>query len=133
LQDFLGVIANHGATLRVESGDLSVDLPVERVLLAQERVATTRTDDTVLNNVQGVFRGATLDSLRFDFRQNDGSTISGRIADEVGEPEAAEFVAMTGHSVSAQLREISVRTPGGNLRKRYELLRLDRVPELPRG
>jgi hypothetical protein len=126
LKDFLAVVASNNAYLGVESGELKVELPVNRLEAALERVGSAKTTDRVVT-LDGTFRGATLDSWRFDFRA-DGEpheVISGRIADEVDDDAVTAMIQLTTKSCQAKLREITVTTSDGASRKRYELLALE--------
>lgn len=123
LKDFLDVVANENACLRVESGDLKVEISQDRVAAARDRVGAAKsTDQTV--EVEGVFRGATLDSWRFDFRKSEGETIAGRIADETKDSDVEAMLPLTNQTCRATLREITITTRDGTRRRRYELLGL---------
>ena len=123
LKEFLEVVASQNAYLRVQSGDLNIELDAERVAQARERVGAATTSDKPLT-IQGTFRGATLDSWRFDFRTADGQTISGRIADEVDDAEVERMLALTNHPCRADFRETTITTRDGAQRVRYELVAL---------
>jgi hypothetical protein len=125
LGEFLETVAQGGAWLRVESGDISVELPKEKVEKASERVLATKTDERIIEGVRGEFRGATLESWRFDFKRDDGVVLSGRLGEELEGSEAAKMIALTGRTTLAKLRETSVSTREGSVRYRFELLGLD--------
>lgn len=131
LKDFLGVIAGAKADFGLESGELKVALAPERVARALDRVNSARTEETMVD-LQGVFRGATLDSWRFDFRLSDGTTVSGRIADEVTEGQAKSMIPLTLQECVARLRVTSIFTSDGSVRRRYELLELRPIERYPR-
>jgi hypothetical protein len=126
LKDFLGIVASNNASLGVESGELKVELPVNRLEAALERVGSAKTSDREVT-LEGTFRGATLDSWRFDFRTDGeaGEVISGRIAQEVEDEAVTAMIQLTTKPCRAKLREITVTTSDGASRKRYELLALE--------
>lgn len=127
LKEFLAVVAGNQAYLGLESGDIKVKIPADRVAVALERVGAAETSENEIEE-GGVFRGATLDSGRFDFRLDDGAVISGRIADEMDASLAEKIIQSTGKRCIAKLRETTVTTSDGTSRKRFELLRLNECP-----
>lgn len=56
LKDFLGIVASNQAYLGVESGELKVELPVNRLQAALERVGSAKTSDSEVT-LEGTFRG----------------------------------------------------------------------------
>lgn len=127
LKEFLTVVAGNQAYLGLESGDIKVKIPADRVAVALERVGAAETSEHEIE-ASGVFRGATLDSGRFDFRLEDGTVISGRIANEMDESLVEKMVQSTGKQCVATLRETTVTTSDGASRKRFELLSLIEQP-----
>lgn len=124
LKDFLSLVAANKAYLGLESGELKVELPVNRIEAALERVGSARTSDKEVI-LDGIFRGATLDSWRFDFRPENGDVISGRIAEDVEDSAVTAMIQQTTKTCRAKLREVTVTTNDGQERKRFELLSLD--------
>jgi hypothetical protein len=123
LKDFFKVAADSKARMRVVSGDLECELNETAVAQAYERVSLAESRDQILD-VQGVFRGATLDTWRFDFRADQGENISGRLADEVSDEQALEMIHLTESPCVATLRQTVVTTRSGTLRTRHELMAL---------
>ena len=105
------------------SGELECNLDQERVCSAFERVCKAETTEREVEK-SGVFRGATLDSWRFDFRTDEGENLSGRLGEEVTDEQAAAMLPMVNKRGLARLRETTVRTSGGVARARYELVAL---------
>ena len=69
----------------------------DRLEAALERVGSAKTLDREVT-LNGTFRGATLDSWRFDFRTGDdaaGEVISGRIAEEVADEDVTAMIQPT--------------------------------------
>ncbi len=123
LRDFLGVVAAHRASLRFETTEQTFDLDQARVAQASSRASNTQTAEQVIEK-PGVFRGATLESGRFDFRTEDGDVLSGWIAETVTDDTASQMNALTNQPAVAQLRETTFTTPEGQSRIRWELLGL---------
>ena len=123
MKEFLGVVSGNHASLKMQSGELSVELPAERLAIALDRVGSTQTTDRNID-IKGTFRGATLDSWRYDFRDQAGATISGRISDDL-EPAAVEaMLPLTNQNCVGVFKEIKIVTRDGSERVRFELLRL---------
>ncbi len=85
LRNFLEVVAKGKAGLRLESGDYRCTMNPIQANDAFNRVAGTITSDESLS-LKGTFRGALLESWRFDFITDEGQKISGKI-DESLTPE----------------------------------------------
>lgn len=128
LKDFLNVVASNKAYLGLESGELKVQLPADRVLAAFERVGAAETSDREIE-MDGVFRGATLDSWRFDFRRDDDAVIAGRLADDLDDDAVDEMIPLTNKRCQARLREVTITTRDGVKRHRFELLGLNSLKE----
>ncbi|MDA0841996.1 MAG: hypothetical protein O2857_29900, partial [Planctomycetota bacterium] len=124
LRDFFEVIASNNASLRMVSGDLECSLDQERVIEAFERVSKAETRDETVEKL-GIFRGAILESWRFDFRTDEGAIISGKLDEDVSEDHAEAMLPLTNKPCLARLREITVQTSSGLTRTRYELLSLE--------
>jgi hypothetical protein len=127
LRDFLGVVASHRASLRFETAEQIFELDQARVVQASSRASNTQTAEQVIEML-GVFRGATLESGRFDFRTEQGDVLSGWIAETVTDDAASQMNALTNESARAQLRETTFTTPEGQSRSRWELLSLVATP-----
>jgi uncharacterized protein (UPF0371 family) len=100
----------------------------DRVQQASERVAavTTKPEKIEFN---GEFRGATLDTWRFDFRTEDGSIISGKRSTEITEEAAAVMNPLAARPCVGRFERVQVITRGGVLKERYELLSV--APTVP--
>ena len=121
LPDFFKSISDHGANIRMQTGDLEFELDKTHVSEAFDRVSSVQAIDREVTK-QGVFRGATLDTWKFDFREDDGETINGRISEQVSEDEVASMLRLTNRPCIARLKETKITTQGGAVRTRYELL-----------
>ncbi len=123
LKQFFKVAADNKARVRVVSGDLECDLSETAVAQAFERVSAANTEESAVE-MSGVFRGATLDTWRFDFRTDTGEHITGHLGDEVSDAQAREMVRLTDEHCLATLKQTLVKTRSGASRTRYELLSL---------
>ena len=100
---------------------MSVRLDQERVAQAADRVAAVETKPESME-LRGQFRGATLDTWRFDFRAAEGQSISGRLADEVTEDAAVAMNLFTNQECLGKFNRILVIARGVLPKERYELL-----------
>jgi hypothetical protein len=125
LKEFFEILDRHNASLKMVSGELQANLDREKVAQARERVSTaeTKTEEVEKN---GVFRGATLDTWRFDFRTDDNIEINGRLSDDLSESEVVDMLKYTNEQCVGVFREITITTRTGVRRTAYELLNLKR-------
>jgi len=82
LKDFLSVVSRAKAALTLESGDARCSLTPEVAGEAFERVSSTQTQEEQIE-VRGTFRGVLLDSWRYDFNDEVGHKLSGRLDDDL--------------------------------------------------
>lgn len=123
LKEFFKVASDNKARMRIVSGDLECQLNETDVAQAFERVSAAETKDEMVE-MPGVFRGATLDTWRFDFRMDGGENITGRLGDDVTHDQALEMIHLTDMPCVATFHRTLVKTRSGMLRTRYELTAL---------
>lgn len=90
LRAFLGVVSKARAGLRLESGDSRCTMDPIRASEAFERVSST-ISNTEEVRIRGVFKGVLLESWRFDFLNEDGHKISGKIFDDLTADQVAQL------------------------------------------
>jgi hypothetical protein len=123
LPEFFSALSDHDANIRMQTGDLEFELNQESISEAVDRFSAMQTVESDIE-VSGSFRGATLDTWKFDFRRDDGETISGRLSDDLDEDHVAKMLVLTNQPCVARLKETKITTQGGAVRTRYELLDL---------
>src|SRR4029453_327016 len=121
LPEFFKSIHDHGANIRMQTGDLEFALDKDRVSDAFIRVSSVHTIENEVEK-EGVFRGATLDTWKFDFRTDNGETITGRLGADLSEATVADMLKLTNRPSIARFKETKITTQGGAVRTRYELL-----------
>ena len=127
LKEFFEIAHKYKTSLKVESGDLRCELSADRVQRAFERASSTFSETSEIE-LTGIFRGATLDSWRFDFKPADeDALISGRIASDMSEEAAAAMNGNTNQRMIAKLSKTEIQTPSGAVRTKYELIDLRQV------
>lgn len=123
LKEFFKMASDNKARMRIVSGDLECQLDETNVAQAFERVSATETTEETIE-IPGTFRGATLDTWRFDFRSDAGENISGRLGEDVTQEEALRMIQLTDQRCVATFHRTLVTTGIGPLRSRYELISL---------
>lgn len=121
LKEFFEIAHKYKTSLKVESGDLRCELSAERIQRAFERASSTFSE-TYDIELTGIFRGATLDSWRFDFKPvGEDGQISGRISSDMSEEAAVAMNRKTNQRMVAKLSRTVIHTPSGAIRTKYEL------------
>ena len=124
LRSFLEVVSKGNANLRMETGDARFELNAQQAKQAYDRVSGTITNESDVQ-LRGVFRGATLDSWRFDFTDAEGLRLSGQLGDDVGPEEAEELLQKYfNKQCVARLHKSTVVFKNGRVRTSYKLLSL---------
>jgi hypothetical protein len=124
LRDFLGVVSKANASLTLESGDTRCSLSPEVAADAFERVSGTLTKDEEIE-VPGVFRGVLLDSWRYDFNDENGHKLSGRLDDDLGVESVVDWNReYFDRPCVARLLKTTVVFKNGRVRTTYRLLGL---------
>lgn len=127
LKTFLDVVQRGSVHLRIQTGNLEASLPPDRVAAALERVGSTEIYDRTID-MEGVFRGATLDTCRFDFRPlAGGKAISGRLSKDFPEFKALALGELMNSTCTAKFLQTTVTANNGTPRVRYELLDLQKL------
>lgn len=92
LRSFLEVVSKGKAGLRLETGDYRCTMDPIRATEAYNRVAGT-VETTIEVKIKGVFKGVLLESWRFDFLNEDGHKISGKVDDNLTPDQIAKLSA----------------------------------------
>lgn len=125
LKQFLEAISNGKAGLKLETGDYSCEMNPDRAASAFDRVS--RTVSTMKKiTLKGVFKGALLESWKFDFMDENNHKISGKLADDLSEDAAASLNRdYTNISCVATLEKTVVIFKNGRERTTYVLQSLE--------
>jgi hypothetical protein len=126
LKEFFKVTSESKARMRIVSGDLECQLDETAVAQAFERVSAADTDDKTVE-MPGIFRGAAMDTWRFDFRTDERENTTGRLGEDVTPDQALRMIHLTDLPCLATMHRTVVTTRAGVLRTRYELVALRRV------
>jgi len=90
LKKFLKEIYEEKSLLRMECGEIGIEIPEDRIVEAYIRVAET-VDEEEEFFITGIFRGILLDSGKFEIQDNEGNKISGFISQELSEEELVNY------------------------------------------
>jgi hypothetical protein len=105
LDDFLHLVSERGATVRVVSGDVVASLEDPDVMnAARERAHSRRTEERDLPQ-HGVLLGILPTARRFELRTTDGTVISGRLGQDI---EIAVAQQLVGQGVAGRLHVVTI-------------------------
>lgn len=124
LKRFLQEIVDENSLLKMESGELGIELPKEKVIEAFQRVsATIDVENEIIIN--GIFRGLLLDSGKFEIQDEGGKRLSGFISEDLGEEQLIEYdKSFLNTSCIIHLKVHKTEFKTGNEKIDYELLEI---------
>jgi len=124
LKKFLQEITDENSVLKMESGELGIELPKEKIVEAFQRVSATIDEETELI-INGTFRGLLLDSGKFEIQDEEGKRISGFISEEIEEDQLVEYdKTFLNSNCIIHLRVHKTKFKTGNEKTDYELLEI---------
>lgn len=124
LKKFLQEITDENSVLKMESGELGIELPKEKIVEAFQRVSATIDEETELI-IKGIFRGLLLDSGKFEIQDEEGKRISGFISEEIEEDQLVEYdKTFLNSNCIIHLRVHKTKFKTGNEKTDYELLEI---------
>lgn len=128
MKTFMGTLAQHGAEIRFAFPDRpSQSLTVEKVEAAAARLAKDVVQEVTQTN--GIFRGLTLESGRFDLKTDAGEVITGTVADQLVEEDLVRISSLTNSPCVATLEKTTVSNIAGAATTNYVLLDAKRGPD----
>ena len=124
LREFLEVVSKGEAGMRLETGDLRCTMTPVQAHEAFERVSDTITNDEEIE-LPGVFKGLLLESWRFDFLDQQGHKISGRVDENLTQQEAGNMARkFYDRDCIGLLSKTTVLFKNGRIRTTYTLRNL---------
>lgn len=124
LKKFLEEIADENSVLKMECGELGIELPKEKIVEAYQRVSSTVDEETELI-VNGIFRGLLLDSGKFEIQDEEGKRISGFISEDLDEEQLIEYdMTFLNSKCVIHLKVHKTKFKTGNEKTDYELLEI---------
>lgn len=124
LKKFLQEIKDENSVLKMESGELGIEISKEKIVEAYHRVSSTVDEQTELI-IKGIFRGVLLDSGKFEIQDEDGKRISGFISQDIQEEQLVEYDKRFLNTICViHLGVHKTKFKTGNQKTDYELLDL---------
>lgn len=124
LKKFLQEVADENSILKMESGELAIELSKEKVSEASQRVSSTTEEENEII-INGIFRGLLLDSGKFEIQDEDGNRISGFINEDLNEEQLIEYDKLfLNSSCIIHLRIHVTKFITGNEKTDYELIEI---------
>lgn len=124
LKDFFKVIADEQAGVSIETGGIRCELNPVAVKMGHERVSGTITSETP-KTIEGVLKGILLESWKFDFIDDEGKAITGKIDENLTEEQASAFINFFNKPCKAILKEGKVLFKNGSERISYSLTNIE--------
>lgn len=124
LKKFLHEISSEDSILKMESGDVGVEISSTQIKEAYQRVSST-VDEEEETVISGVFRGLLLDSGRFEFLDLEGIKHSGFISEEINEEQLIAYNSFLNSECILHLRIHTTTFKTGNKKTDYELLEIN--------
>ncbi len=124
LRKFLQEIVDENSVLKMESGELGLELTEGKVSEAYQRVSATIDEENEVF-INGIFRGLLLDSGRFEIQDEEGKRISGFISEDLDEEQLVEYdKAFLNTYCIIHLRVHRTKFKTGNEKTDFELLEI---------
>ena len=121
LKEFFKAVSDDKAGVAIESGGMRCELNPIEVKSAYDRVKGTITTENP-KTINGVLKGILLESWKFDFIDETGTTITGRIDENLTEDEVSSYItSFFNKSCKAVLKEGKVLFKNGRERISYIL------------
>ena len=121
LKDFLKVIANNKAGIRLLTGDFTCELSPRQAKSAYNRVSQTYAEKKSIR-MEGIFKGALLESRKFDFNDQNGYKITGVIDHELNDTKITYFnTSFTNKKCVAVMDEYTITYKNNRKSRRYIL------------
>ena len=125
LKDFFKAVSDDQAGVTIESGGIRCELNPVEVKSGYERVSGTITKEEP-KTVNGILKGILLESWKFDFIDELGNTITGRMDENLTEEQATNLnINFFNKSCKAILREGKVLFKNGRERISYILTSIE--------
>ncbi len=132
LKQFLKEISDEKSVLKMESNELGIELPEDKIQLAYDRVASINSEETE-EFIDCVFRGMLLDSCRYEAQIIDGKRISGFINELLSEEELIDYNRkFLNQECTIHIKKNKVKFATGREKIEYELLEIIDKKELPK-
>lgn len=121
LKEFFKAVSDEQAGVTIETGGIRSELSTNMVKSAYDRVSGTITTEKE-KTIYGVLKGVLLESWKFDFIDNEGNTLTGRIDENLTEEQVSNYISLYfNKSCKAMVKEGKVLFKNGRERISYTL------------
>lgn len=131
LKDFYTTLKKSHSFLKMQSGNLGFELDNRRTLIGYDNLCAQNVseEETV---IFGVFRGALMDSGKFEYRDNEDKSKTGRISEDLEDDAIEELVRQYYNKRCAMkvVRHLS-NYSNGKKREVIELIGIEDMPSEP--
>lgn len=124
LKKFLQEIFDENSVLKMESGELGIELSKEEIAEAYGRVSSTVDEENQMI-ISGIFRGLLLDSGKFEIQDEEGKKISGFISQDLDEEQLIDYdKTFLNNNCIIHLKVHRTKFKTGNEKVDYELMEI---------
>ncbi|AZA57103.1 hypothetical protein [Chryseobacterium shandongense] len=126
LKKFLNEVANENSILKMDSGEIHVELNKQQVHDAYQRIsAAIENEEEII--IEGILRGMLLDSNKFEIQDIEGKQISGFISNELDEDTLIEYYHLyLNQNCKIHLKVYNINYASKKERIEYELLQIEK-------
>jgi hypothetical protein len=124
IKKFFHEIMDESSDLKMESGELGVELSKEKVTEGYNRISATKeqVNERIIN---GTFRGLLLDSGKFEVQDEEGIKLSGFISEQLSEAQLVDYDKMfLNANCKIHLNVYNIEFKTGVQKTSYELLEI---------
>lgn len=90
LKNLLKEINSENSILKIESGSLYKEFSRDEIRIGYDRVSSTISNTETIK-LNGIFKGAFIESGRFELIDNEGNTVHGYVSDDLTEEDIAQY------------------------------------------
>lgn len=130
LKAFFKEVSDEESMIKMQSGNFQVEAPYDLVLIANSRLSSIESLDEEIF-INGLFRGALLDSGKFEITADDGTKYSGLIGEDVEEDTIINYdQTLINHRCRFHLMVHNITFSNGNTKTTYELLEISPIQDM---
>ena len=122
LKDFFKELASENSMLKMESGSHYVELSVDDNMTGYARTTSTHCQENNIR-INGVFKGAFVESGKFEFLDEDGNIKHGKISEDIDEDMIVEYIRRySNENCTMMILERNFTFKDGRKSTSYELI-----------
>ena len=130
LKDFFKELASENSMLKMESGSHYVELSVDDNMTGYARTTSTHCQENNIK-INGVFKGAFVESGKFEFLDEDGNIKHGKISEDIDEDMIVEYIRRySNENCTMMILERNFTFKDGRKSTSYELIDIQKENRL---